>query len=67
MVGTDRVLSFLPFDDEVQVGDIVSLLAGCDGNLDTCIQKFNNVANFRGEPYIPGSDYLMTYPNKGGG
>ena len=67
MDGTARVLSFLPFDDEVQVGDIVSLLAGCDGNLDTCIQKFNNVANFRGEPYVPGSDYLMTYPNKGGG
>ena len=64
--GIVYVLPFLPFDDEVQVGDTISLLAGCDGNLDTCIQKFNNVANFRGEPYIPGSDYLMTYPNRGG-
>ena len=65
--GIARVLPFLPFDDAVQVGDQISLLAGCDGNLATCIEKFNNVANFRGEPYVPGSDYLMTYPNKGGG
>ena len=27
---------------------------GCDHSLDTCLAKFANVANYRGEPHIPG-------------
>jgi hypothetical protein len=37
--------------------------AGCDKRLATCIERLANVLNFRGEPYVPGSDALMSYPD----
>jgi uncharacterized phage protein (TIGR02218 family) len=46
-----------PFD--VAVDDEATLEAGCDRLLATCRDKFSNVANFRGEPHIPGNDRLM--------
>ena len=33
-------------------GDEYEIYAGCDKTLATCKEKFNNVINFRGEPYI---------------
>jgi uncharacterized phage protein (TIGR02218 family) len=60
--GVANLLTFLPFDYPVAVGDTFTIQAGCDGNLLTCQTKFNNVINFRGEPYTPGTDYMMTYP-----
>lgn len=51
----------MPFD--VQVGDELTVYAGCDKRLNTCINKFDNVLNFRGEPYVPGQDELMQYPD----
>jgi uncharacterized phage protein (TIGR02218 family) len=35
------------------VTDSVTLYPGCDLLLDTCINKFNNLPNFRGWPWIP--------------
>lgn len=37
----------------LKVGDIVQLYAGCDGTMETCLNKFNNINNFMGFPYIP--------------
>jgi uncharacterized phage protein (TIGR02218 family) len=34
-------------------GDPVTLVAGCDHTIDRCQTKFNNVINFRGQPFIP--------------
>lgn len=45
----------------LQVGARLHLYAGCDKRLDTCADKFDNAINFRGEPYIPGSDVLNSY------
>jgi len=42
----------MPFDDEV-VGKQVIVYAGCDKTPQTCKNKFNNLQNFRGFPYIP--------------
>lgn len=42
----------------VQVGDRVELREGCDKRLATCASRFANVANFRGEPHVPGNDLL---------
>ena len=42
------------------IGDTYSLIAGCDKTLTTCKAKFNNVANFRGFPHIPGTDRLLS-------
>lgn len=35
------------------VGSSVTLFAGCDGDIETCRDRFNNVINFGGTPYIP--------------
>ena len=34
-------------------GSEVTVYAGCDRNIETCRDKFNNVINFGGHPYIP--------------
>jgi len=46
----------LPFPYPIAVGDQAMLEAGCDRLLATCRDKFANVGNYRGEPYIPGFD-----------
>jgi uncharacterized phage protein (TIGR02218 family) len=35
------------------IGSTVETTAGCDGDIETCRDKFNNVVNFGGHPYIP--------------
>lgn len=42
----------------VRVGDRVELREGCDKRLSTCASRFANIANFRGEPHVPGNDLL---------
>ncbi len=34
-------------------GDTFSISRGCDGTMDTCRVKFNNLANFGGQPFVP--------------
>jgi hypothetical protein len=41
------------------VGDTYSIVAGCDRLFGTCKNRWNNVPNFRGEPYIPGQDVIL--------
>ena len=36
----------------VEIGDNYEIFAGCNKTLSVCKKKFNNVVNFRGEPYI---------------
>lgn len=58
--GTSLVL-FLPLPQNVVVGDVFSVTPGCDKQISTCINKFNNVVNYRGEPFVPGADALLQY------
>lgn len=44
------------------VGTRVLLTEGCDKQMATCSARFGNAINFRGEPYLPGSDLLTRYP-----
>lgn len=53
----------LPFD--IQAGDTFTVTAGCDKALETCGARFNNIVNFRGFPFIPGTDALTSYANTG--
>ena len=46
----------------VEPGTLVRLTEGCDRTLATCRDRFANVPNFRGEPYLPGNDLLTRYP-----
>ena len=36
----------------IEVGDSYGIFAGCNKTLSVCKNKFNNVINFHGEPYI---------------
>lgn len=44
----------------IAVGDTYTIVAGCDKQCGTCSGRFNNLVNFRGEPYIPGADVLIS-------
>ena len=50
---------FLPLPYAVQVGDAYSAVGGCDKRIDTCVGKFANAVNFRGEPHLPGNDRML--------
>lgn len=43
---------FMPSPLTIEVGDTATIWPGCDKSLKTCANKFNNVANFRGEPFV---------------
>lgn len=59
-----RVVLYLALPNDIQVGDELRLYPGCDKTLATCRDKFDNVINFRGEPFVPGSDFLARYPDQ---
>lgn len=46
----------------VEPGCRIELREGCDKRFETCVARFANAANFRGEPYLPGTDLLTRYP-----
>jgi uncharacterized phage protein (TIGR02218 family) len=46
----------------VEIGCIVELREGCDKRFETCVSRFANAVNFRGEPHLPGNDLLTRYP-----
>jgi uncharacterized phage protein (TIGR02218 family) len=46
----------------VEVGCRVELREGCDKRFTTCVSRFANAVNFRGEPHLPGNDLLTRYP-----
>jgi uncharacterized phage protein (TIGR02218 family) len=50
---------FLPMPHAIAVGDTYTAIAGCDKNFSTCIGRFNNALNFRGEPHVPGTDKIL--------
>jgi uncharacterized phage protein (TIGR02218 family) len=46
----------------VECGCSVELREGCDKRFETCVSRFSNGVNFRGEPHLPGNDLLTRYP-----
>lgn len=55
-----------PLRGDVQAGDQVRLVAGCDRRFQTCRLKFNNLLNFQGFPDVPGEDWIMAVPKQSG-
>lgn len=49
----------MPFPLDFQVGDAVEMQIGCDRTLPVCANNYNNAVNFRGEPYVPGTDKMF--------
>ncbi len=64
---------FLPTPYAILPGTPLRLYPGCDKRLTTCITKFaipgsrdfalGNAKNFRGEPFVPGQDKYLRYPD----
>lgn len=49
----------LPLPKPLAEGDTYEAVAGCDKAFDTCVQRFSNAVNFRGEPHVPGTDKML--------
>lgn len=65
--GTSRVELALPMGMAVAAGDAFTATVGCDRALSTCRDRFGNALNFGGFPHMPGTDFVMSYPNQGAG
>ena len=48
-----------PMAYQPEVGDAFTAVTGCDKKRTTCRDKFANVINFRGEPWLRGNDALI--------
>lgn len=60
--------------EPISSGDSIVLVTGCDKRITTCKNKFQiassqdfaegNNLNYRGEPYLPGRDRILVYPDR---
>ncbi|MDC4992539.1 DUF2163 domain-containing protein [Acinetobacter baumannii] len=49
----ESLLLTLPLLDMPEIGEAIHVYPGCDKRLDTCTNRFNNRARFRGAPFVP--------------
>ena len=59
----DEVTLFLQTGFDIQVGDTLYMLQGCDRNHTTC-KVYNNITRFGGFPFIIGRDKMITRPDQ---
>lgn len=55
---------FLPMVNPIQIGDTYKLTAGCDKSIEVCRDKFDNILNYRGEPFVPGEIELVRFQDE---
>ncbi len=60
---TNLLELFEPMKFAIEVDDIFTVYPGCDKTIAACRDKFDNVVNFRGEPFVPGNDQLFRSPD----
>lgn len=56
---TGELVLALPMPYAINSSDTFDVSAGCDKAHATCRDKFNNVPNFRGDPFMMGQDELI--------
>lgn len=56
-----------PLVSDLAVGDAFTVTAGCDKRFATCRDVFANAVNFRGFPFIPAPDFVLSYARPGEG
>lgn len=49
----------LPFPFEITTSDVFTITVGCNKLRSTCISTFSNLVNFRGDPFLPGTDKVL--------
>ena len=52
--------------EAIVIGDKFRIVAGSDKQFSTCREKFDNVANFRGFPHVPGNDFMLSVASRQG-
>jgi uncharacterized phage protein (TIGR02218 family) len=58
-----KVVLFLRTPYDIAVADTFSIIPGCNHVMDgDCKNVYNNVVNFGGQPYIPGTDRMVQIP-----
>lgn len=63
-VASGATILFLPTSYAIQIGDTLNMRAGCDKLLSTCIDKFDDVDNFRGPAvFCPDLDQVTKTPS----
>lgn len=60
---TNLVLLSIPFPFPIAIGDQAYVTGGCDFLPTTCHTKWNNINNFQGFPYVPGTDLILSVGN----
>lgn len=55
-----------PIKGNVGPGTQVTLVAGCNKQMETCRLKFSNILNFQGFPDLPGEDWVVSVPKSSG-
>jgi len=53
ITGTFELFQAMPYS--IEIGDTFEVTYGCDKRKGTCVERFDNIVNFRAEPFIPGS------------
>jgi uncharacterized phage protein (TIGR02218 family) len=65
--GDDDVIElWQAMSEAIAPGDAFTVSAGCDKRFATCRDRFDNIANFRGFPHMPGNDFALSYPTRAG-
>jgi hypothetical protein len=59
---TNQITLFHPMPFTVAVSDGLDMRPGCNKDVAAC-QSYNNILNFRGEPYVPGNDLVFRTPD----
>lgn len=60
---TGRIELYLPLGYAIEAGHRFTIAPGCDKRAETCRTRFANILNFRGEPFVPGVDSVLSYPD----
>lgn len=67
LVANNAVQLFVRPRFAAAVGDKITVSVGCNHSiLGDCVAKFGNAVNFRGEPFVPGVDAMLLYPDADG-
>ncbi|TDH38854.1 DUF2163 domain-containing protein [Pseudohoeflea suaedae] len=59
--GGARITLWSPPSARPEPGDGFTIVAGCDKRRETCRDRFANILNFQGFPFMPGSDFAYGY------
>ena len=58
---TGEFTLFLPMPNDIEVDDEFTAYWGCDKDMTTCRDTYNNLDNFRGEPYVVGTKKITAF------